>query len=604
MHTSKRWNLAPAHEAAAELAARLKVSPLVAQILLNRGHIEPDDCHKFLKPTLKDLHDPALIAGLSKAADRVARAIRDREKIVVYGDYDVDGITAVTILWHAIKLLGGDVHYYIPHRIDEGYGLNSEAISQICKDGAKLIITVDCGVTAIEPAETAKACGVDLIVSDHHEWKENKDEGGRMKDEKGVDPIHPSSFILHPSPLLPPAYAIVHPRLPLEDGTTYPNPNLCGAGVAFKLAWGIGQAVCGASKVSDEFRSFLIDATALAALGTIADVVPLVDENRILVTAGLRTLAARKRPGVRALMALAQLDDPVITADAVSFRLTPRLNAAGRLGDAQLALDLLLADSDAQAVALAQQLDDVNRERQRIQERMWAEALAAAADWIHAPAIVVGQEGWHHGVVGIIAARLVDKFARPVVVVGFDGQVGRGSARTTGGLNLHEALTACREHVERCGGHAGAAGVSLNPEQLPRFRTAFLAEVERRQQQGREAAVVLVDGVVELREVTVALAEELERLAPFGMGNAAPMLALPGLTTTETRVVGQNHLQLAIESPGGRGEAIAFNMAEIDPGTGAEIDLIAVADLDTFRGTRRARLRVKHLIRGVAPEPT
>jgi single-stranded-DNA-specific exonuclease len=560
------WRLTDVDEAAvAALAIGARLRPLTARILVSRGLRDVEGVTRFFNPRLGELRRPDGMADLERALERLCRALRESETIGVFGDYDVDGITSAAVLTLGLRALGGKVVPRVASR-DAGYGLPEAAVDRFAADGCGMIVTGDCGTSDVPALLRARERGIDVVVIDHHQV--------------------PSGPKL--------AHALINPHQP-ED--SFPFKGLASCGVAFYLMAALRTRLAATTFDPRE----LLD---LVAMGTIADMVPLVDENRILVTAGLKTLAARKRPGVRALMALAQLDDPIITADTVSFRLTPRLNAAGRLGDAQLALDLLLADDDAQAVALAQQLDDVNRERQRIQERMWAEALAAAADWIHAPAIVVGQEGWHHGVVGIIAARLVDKFARPVVVVGFDGQVGRGSARTTGGLNLHEALTACREHVERCGGHAGAAGVSLNPEQLPRFRTAFLAEVERRQQQWREAAVVMVDGVVELREVTVALAEELDRLAPFGMGNAAPMLALPGLTTTETRVVGQNHLQLAIESPGGRGEAIAFNMAERDPGTGAEIDLIAVADLDTFRGTRRARLRVKHLIRGAASDPS
>src|SRR5688572_26508427 len=264
MQRPKRWIIAPPHELAADLAGRLRTSPVIAQVLLNRGISAADDCLKFFQPSLKCLHDPALIPNLRKAAQRIADAIREKQNIVVYGDYDVDGITATAILWHAITLLGGNVDYYIPHRIDEGYGLNAAAINEIIDGGAQLIVTVDCGVTAVEQAKVAAARGVDLIITDHHEW-------------------HDDSF--------PQCYTIVHPRLPRDDAGTphaYPNPALCGAGVAFKLAWGIGVVAAGGSpRVSEPFRNVLVEATALAALGTIADVVPLIDENRILAAFGL-----------------------------------------------------------------------------------------------------------------------------------------------------------------------------------------------------------------------------------------------------------------------------------------------------------------------------
>ncbi len=292
-HRPKRWSIAPPHPGCADLAARLKVSPLIAQMLLNRGIFVPDDCHAFLRPSLGLLHAPETIPGLTRAADRIARAVRDREKIVIYGDYDVDGITATAILWHAVRTLGGVVDYYIPHRIDEGYGLNAEAVGQICDEGARVIVTVDCGVTAIEPAKIARERGVDLIITDHHEWREAEAPAAAPSTALPGGP-HAAE------PLLPDCYAIVHPRLP-GPGAPYGNPSLCGAGVAYKLAWGIGVAMSGSRKVSDAFRPFLLDATALAALGTIADVVPLVGENRALAHYWARWAHAdepHRHPGV------------------------------------------------------------------------------------------------------------------------------------------------------------------------------------------------------------------------------------------------------------------------------------------------------------------
>lgn len=560
------WRLIDVDQAAvAALAASVRISPLTARILISRGLADPDRVTRFFNPRLGELRRPDGMADLERALGRLERALRGRESIGVFGDYDVDGITSAAVLTLGLRGLAPScpVVARVASR-DAGYGLPEAMVDRFAAEGCTVIVTGDCGTSDVPALLRARERGIDVIVIDHHQV--------------------PSGPKL--------AHAMINPHQPEDQ---FPFKGLASCGVAFYLMAALRTRLMATAFDPRE----LLD---LVAMGTIADLVPLVEENRILVTAGLRVLSARKRPGVRALMALAQLDQATIAADDVSFRLTPRLNAAGRLGDAQLALDLLLANDEAEATALAERLDEVNKERQRIQERMWLEALAEAAACADAPAIVVGQPGWHHGVVGIIAARLVDKFARPVVVIGFDGEVGRGSARTTAGLNLHETLTACREHLTRYGGHAGAAGVSLGPHQLAGFRAAFLDEVGRRVGQRNELAV-LVDGVLELGEVTLALAEELERLAPFGMGNAAPVLALPGLTTTETRVVGQNHLQLGIESPGGRAQAIAFNMAERDPGPGAAIDLIAVADLDVFRGTRRARLRVKHLLRGSETGP-
>ena len=556
---SSNWRLSTVDETAAEnLASRVGLRALTARILLSRGHDAPEKVARFLAPRLAELRPPDGMADLERALDRLARAVRDGDLIGVFGDYDVDGVTTAAVLTVALRALGASVVPRVASR-GAGYGLPPEIVDRFAESGCRLIVTGDCGTSDFAALARAAERGIDVVVIDHHQVP----TGERV------------------------AHALINPH---QSADAFPFKGLASCGIAFYLMAALRTRL----GVTGWDARELLD---LVALGTIADLVPLVEENRILVFAGLRALSSKRRPGLKALMDLAQVSDQPLTATEVGFRLTPRLNAAGRLGDAQLALDLLLAVDDAQATALAAQLDDVNRERQRIQEQVWIEALSAAEQWRHAPAIVVGQEGWHHGVVGIIAARLVDRFAKPVVVVGFDGIVGRGSARTTGGLNLHETLTVCGGHLGRYGGHAAAAGVTLHPDQMDGFRIAFLAEVERRMG-ARTQAVVLVDAVVDLAEVGLGLADELARLAPFGASNGEPLLAIPGLTTTETRIVGQKHLQLSVACAGARGEAICFNMADQDPGRGAAIDLVAVADLDTFRGTRRARLRVKHLFRG------
>ncbi|MES1172282.1 MAG: single-stranded-DNA-specific exonuclease RecJ [Bacteroidota bacterium] len=552
------WRLTDAdEEAAGALASLIGLRSLTARILVSRGLGAGDAVTRFLNPRLAGLRPPTGMADLERALDRLGRAIRDREQVGIFGDYDADGVTTAAILTIGLRALGASVVPRVASR-GSGYGLPAEVVDELGEGGCRLIVTGDCGTSDVPALLRARERNIDVVVIDHHQVP----SGERL------------------------AYALINPHQ-VED--QFPFKGLASCGVAFYLIAALRSRL----GISTFDPRELLD---LVALGSIGDLVPLVDENRILVAAGLRVIGARRRPGVRALADLAHLTDPVIAADDVSFRMTPRLNAAGRLGDAQLALDLLLAADDAEATALAARLDDVNRERQRIQELVWGEALAAAAAWADAPAIVVGQEGWHHGVVGIIAARLVDKFSRPVVVVGFDGAVGRGSARTIPGLHLHETLTACRDHLARFGGHAGAAGVTLAPAQLDGFRSAFLNEVGRRTGiDSHRAPVISVDGVIDLAEVDIGLVEDLRRLAPFGAGNAEPVLALRGLTITDTRVVGQNHLQLGLSCAGVRAEAIGFNMADQDPGRGAEIDLIAVAEVDTFRGTRRARLRVKHL---------
>ena len=511
MNRPKRWNILPSHDLAADLAARLKTSPLIAQLLLTRGYSDPADCRRFIRPSLGDLHKPILLPGLAKAAERVAKAIRDGDKIVIYGDYDVDGITATAILWHAIKVLGGTVDFYIPHRIDEGYGLNAEAITQICDAGAKLILTVDCGVTAIEQAMVAAGRGVDLIITDHHEWHEREgDESGEVgggdvgggevggRRDAGATvlvtdalPTAPPPYLptalLGPtaplsSPHLPDCFALVHPRLPTADAP-YPNPVLCGAGVAFKLAWGIGMAVCGSEKVSDAFRAFLLDATALAALGTIADVVPLVGENRALAHFGLGGLKESKLVGLRALIASAGLTGQNLSSFDVGFKLAPRLNACGRMGHARLAVEMLTSADEAKAGEIAQYLEQQNRLRQVMERKIVAQAVEQVTergfDKDDQCAIVLGHAEWHPGVIGIVASRIVERYHRPAVMVALNNGHGQGSGRSIAGFHLARALHACRQHLDAHGGHEMAAGLKVRTENFEAFRDAFCAARRR-----------------------------------------------------------------------------------------------------------------------------
>ena len=583
--SGQSWRLSDLDESLVEvLGARLGVRPLMARMLVSRGLVELESVGRFLNPSLQDLRPPAGIRDLGVALDRLCRALDGHERLGVFGDYDADGVTSAALLTGALRAFGGAVIPRVASR-HAGYGLPAAAIEAFAEAGCRVVVTGDCGTSDVEAINRARALGLDVIVIDHHQV--------------------PSGDKL--------AHALINP---FQDGDTFPFKGLASCGIAFYLMAALRSRL---GRVQIDMRQFL----DLVALGTIADLVPLVDENRILVAAGLKTMATRARPGLRALMELARVQDGPVTEDDVSFRLAPRLNAAGRLGEAQLALDLLLASTDAEAGRLAAELDDVNRERQRIQEQVWVAALAelerdpelAAAGPGHAGAIVLGGEGWHPGVVGIVAARLVDRFHKPAVVIGFEGGQGRGSARTVPGVNLYEALAACREHLVRFGGHAAAAGVTLVPERLADFRRAFnlhllnlghltndAGAAEGAGDRGApSASTVTVDGILDLAELNLALAEELARLGPFGVSNREPVLAVAGVRTTGTRVVGQGHLQLSITCGGAHAEAIGFNMAGQDPGSGAELDVIGMADLDIFRGNRRARLRVKHLLRPRTP---
>jgi len=595
MHRPKRWNISPPDPAAAELAARLKTSALVAQMLLNRGLREAGDCQAFLRPSLKCLHSPEGLVNLNEAAERIAKGVRDRQKIVIYGDYDVDGITATAILWHAIHLLGGDVHCYIPHRIDEGYGLNAEAIKVLCDEGAKLIVSVDCGITAVEQAKVACERGVDLIITDHHEWRE---EVGVRGEGSGV-----SSVVR--TPVLPECFTVIHPRLG-HGSAAYPNPHLCGAGVAFKLAWGIGLAVSGASRVSEVFREFLLEATALAALGTIADVVPLIGENRILAHFGLTGLKNSKMKGLQALISSAGLTGAKLDAYHVGFLLAPRLNACGRMGHAREAVEMLTVADAARSAEIATYLEQQNRARQAIEKKILDEAVAQVTencfDSNDCRGIVLGSDHWHPGVIGIVASRIVERFHRPTVMValpnGSGATHGQGSGRSISGFHLAKALEACREHLDTFGGHQMAAGLKVRPDNFEAFRHAFRAHANNALRPADLTPQLSLEAAASLNEVTEALVQEMQRLGPFGHGNRKPLLCCRGVTVAcPPRVVGKGgeHLQVLVRQGELMIKCIAFNFAQLADSlvAGTTIDVAFEPALNEYNGNTTVELELK-----------
>jgi single-stranded-DNA-specific exonuclease len=591
-YRNRRWIVAPPDDDAARaLASQLRTSPLVGQVLLNRGLTEIDACRDFLAPTLRLLHEPERIPGMAKAAERIARAIRDRQRIVIYGDYDVDGITATAILWHAIRRLGGTCDYYVPHRIDEGYGLNSAAIEQICAGGAQLVVTVDCGVTAVDPCALAAARGLDVIVTDHHDFRFS---GHDAHLEPGTSSL-----------LLPDVHAIVHPRISQEH--PYPNPHLCGAGVAFKLAWAVGKAVTGQPRVSEDFRAFLIDSLALAALGTIADVVPLIGENRVLARFGLGSVKQSKMIGLRALIESANLTGEKIDSYHVGFLLAPRLNAAGRMGHAQLAVEMLTHADEARAGEIASYLESQNRARQQAERQILDQALEQAAhlrlDTDEHSAIVLGATGWHAGVIGIVASRVVDRFHKPTIMVSLsedNGRIGQGSGRSISGFHLARALEACDETLVAHGGHEMAAGLKVKSERFEDFRAAFLAHAKRTLASEALVPRLPLEGEAALRDITPALASDLQRLGPFGQGNRRPVLCCRDVELAgPPKPCGKDaqHLQLYLRQNGTHLRAIAFRAADLldrlKPGI--KFDLAVEPCLNEWNGQRYVELEVKDI---------
>lgn len=594
--TNRRWTVAPPSESAAELAARLRTSPLIAQILLNRGISLEEDCRNFLAPTLKLLHEPEEIPGVAAAAPRIARAIRDGEKLVIYGDYDVDGITATAILWHAIRRLGGQADYYIPHRIEEGYGLNPAAIAEICERGAKLIISVDCGATAIETANVARDRGVDLIITDHHEFSRSQEPvAGSREQELQAGPAG--------APSLPNCFAIVHPRLPAEK--PYPNPHICGAGVAFKLAWAVGKAISGNAKVNDDFRDFLMEALALTALGTIADVVPLVGENRVIARFGLGSVKRSKLIGVRALIATANLTGADLDSYHVGFLLAPRLNAAGRMGHAQLAVEMLTHADENRAKEIATYLESQNKLRQQTERKILDLALAQAAelklDTDEHHAIVLGAPGWHAGVIGIVASRIVDRFHKPTIMVAMneDG-IGQGSGRSIAGFHLASALSACTNCLESHGGHEMAAGLKVRAEKFEEFRAAFLAHAKQMLNTEQLAPKLMLDADAELSSVNLALVNDLARLGPFGQGNRKPLLRCKNVELAgPPKPVGKDgqHLQLFLKQNGTHMKAIAWRAADLLDRlkSGTRVDVAIEPTINEWNGMTYVEVQVKDL---------
>ncbi len=591
MVANRRWTIAPPQEGVHELARRLRVAPIVAQIMLNRGIRGDEECMQFLSPSPKMLHDPGLLPGATAAAERIAAAIRGNESIVIYGDYDVDGITASSILWHAIKTLGGGdawvgrVSTYVPHRIDEGYGLNAEALKQICAGGANLIISVDCGVTAVGPAKAVREIGgVDLIITDHHEMHVGVD--GNVE--------------------LPDCHTVVHPRLP---GSEYPNGNLCGAGVAFKLAWAIGRAMHG-SQLPEDYKQFLREATALCALGTIADVVPLVGENRVIAAYGLRCLKETRLTGLRALLAGSRLLNEKLDAYDIGFKLAPRLNACGRMGHAKLASELLTVATEARAMEIATFLDQQNRERQATEKKIVQEALEeverinaanTAAGLPDLRVIVVGKPGWHPGVIGIVASRLVDRFCKPAIVVAMGEELGLGSARSVPGFHLAEALAACTTHLVSHGGHEMAAGLKVKPEEFAAFSAAMAEYARQHVTDDMLRPEVKLECDVALSSVSLELVKEMGRLGPFGQGNRKPLLACRKLElVADPRVVGKDGgtLQLQVRQGQALMKAVAFNSAALwvdKLKRGMLIDLAFEPSLNEYNGFVNVELQVKDI---------
>ena len=571
------WNIPDREAGNEELAQRLLVSPLTAHLLQRLGFDERNAAQAFLEPRLRELCPPEGLPQIELAVARLERAIAEQELILLFGDYDVDGITGAAVLSQILKALGARVETHIPDR-SEGYGVNIPRLERAASEGVAVVITIDNGIAALDEARRCVELGLDLIVCDHHTMREE----------------------------LPVACALVHPRLP---GSTYGNPHLCGAGVAFKLGWALA-AHQGGGRPSPALRDLLLRCMSLVAMGTVADVVPLVGENRILVRFGLKALTVSPPPGLAELLKLGRVEGEV-DATTVAFRIAPRINAAGRMGRAGRAFELLTTAEAREARALATELDRDNRRRREVQERVFDEAAAqvreAYGEPVQAAGIVVWGQDWPHGVVGIVASRLVETFHRPVLIASVDGDQSKGSGRSLEGVDLLASLEPHRALFLRMGGHAAALGFTILSDGLPALRAAFSQGVA--EQLGLEsdadagelqAALKAFElesvGEVRLGEITREFLAELERLAPYGAGNPEPVFVACGLVLAgEPRLLGDSgkHAAFQIKQDGLVMRTVAFNQPELfdllrakgrGPGGARPFDLAFKPRLNRFRG--------------------
>ncbi len=570
--SSTIWKVTPGDEAAArDLASELSISPVVAQLLINRGYGEAQAARKFMRPSLDDLYDPEDLSGMSEAVARIWTAVSRGEKILIYGDYDVDGMTSTALLYHLFSLLSARVSYFLPTRLVEGYGLHADRMRDFKEQGVDLIITADCGTGAHEEAQLAKQLGMDLIVTDHHE----------------------------PEGPLPEAVAVINPK---KDGSKYPFRDLAGVGVAFKLAWAVAKSFSGQKKVTQEFREFLLNAVGLVALGTIADVAPLVGENRVFTSHGLAALVNTRLPGLRALMNVSGLQDK-LTARDVAFRLAPRLNATGRLNEPQLGFELLTTDSFGRALEIATELDAKNKERQAIERTILVSArqrLTEDFDPSTGRAIVLAGDDWHIGVIGIVASRLAEEFYRPAVLMSVEGDVARGSARSIPGFHLLDALKSCDDLLLAYGGHAQAAGITMETRNIGRLRDALNAAAGVLAEEDL-VPTLSVDAEIPLSSVNTALVRQLDFLAPFGEGNPQPIFATSGVAVAgRVKRVGSDgqHLSFFARGDGVSFRAIAFGWGELADrlaGHGGPFRIAYEPRLDEFAGGGQTQLVVKDI---------
>lgn len=542
----------------ARLRSLFGVSTAVARVLVARGHTVADDAGRFLHPDLGQLSSPRAFLGADAAIDILLECLREKRRILVFGDFDVDGVTGTSLAVRALRRLGGDVDYLLPKRLEHGYGLSMRILPEVVQRQPSVVLTVDCAIRSVDEVAALAAAGIRTIVTDHH--------------EPGHD--------------LPAAAAVVDPK---QEGCPYPDKNLAGVGVVWQLLRGVVERM--------EHEYDLGRELDLVALGTVADVVPLVGENRVLVTEGLRRIDGRARVGMMALLEVSGVEE---TADAwhLAYLLGPRVNAAGRLGDAEEAVRLFLSEDVADAQRIAKRLDEENLRRQEISERTVRQALDAierGTAGAHPDGIVLASNTWHPGVIGIASARLVERFYRPSALIAMQGEVGRGSVRSIRGVDVCEVLEGCEDLLVQYGGHAMAAGLTIRRDDVPEFRRRFAEGVARRLNEDNAHPRLRIDGAMDPEEIDLPLAEDLSRLGPFGFGNARPVFLLrAAVPAAPPKVVGRGHLKLSVKRREAALDCIGFELGpRVEAGFPAgPVDLAGSVAVNRWNGRSTAQFQV------------
>lgn len=556
---NKKWECYESDNSKVEILEKeYGINQLLAKILVNKNIIEKEEIELFMNPTRKDFHDPFLMPDMETAIDRTLKAINNKEKIVIYGDYDADGITSVTVLKNFLEERGLEVNYYIPNRLDEGYGLNKDAIKKIYDDGYRLMITVDCGISGISEIDYANSLGIETIITDHHE----------------------------PAEELPKALAVVDAK---RKDNKYPFNQLAGVGVVFKFIQALSIKL---NLDEKEYLKYL----DIVCIGTISDIVPLVDENRVIAKLGLKLVAQTRNIGLRALIGI--MGFKTMDSGTVSFGIAPRINACGRMGNEKLALDLFLSKNMEEAKKLAIQLNEYNIKRQAIEKKMFDEAVQEIEkNEKDNTCIIVGHEGWHHGIIGIVSSKVTEMYFKPSVLICFDGEEGKGSGRSIPGFDLHEALMKCGKQLERFGGHAMAVGVSVNKAKFTKFKEE-MENYARSCEIDKLVPIIYVDSELTLKEVNVDSVKSLASLEPFGEANKVPLFLFKNLKINSIRSLSEGkHLKISLKDDKYMVDAIGFNMGNLTENylLDDRVDVVGSLEINSFNGNESVQIFLKDI---------